>query len=210
MDTSEHWEHIYRKRRPEQQGWFSPIPQPSLDWITSVVQSRNTRVLDAGGGASTLVDHLLDAGFRHLTVLDISQAALEQSQLRLGSTAANVHWRCSNVLSADLAPESVDLWHDRAVFHFLHTDLDRATYKAQVLRTLSPDGVLIAGSFRPGAPPTCSGLPVRHHSAEEIAAFFGPELVLEEQMETTHVTPGDVVQDYIFVRLRRHGVGKDT
>lgn len=210
MNSASHWEHIYGKRPPEEQGWYAQTLQPSLDWIVQSATSTEARILDAGGGASTLIDHLLAAGFSRLTVLDISGAALHETRNRLGGAAAGVRWIKGDILTEDLAPNSMDVWHDRAVFHFLHDESERATYKSQVLATLSPDGFLIMGSFRPGAPQKCSGLPVRHHSAAELAAFFAPEMVLEEQMHTTHVTPGGVEQDYVFVRLRRQRTGNDT
>lgn len=210
MDTAGHWEHLYSKRPPEQQGWFTEIPQPSLDWIIAASPDRSARILDAGGGASTLVDHLLASRYDHLTVLDLSGEALAHSRKRLGTAAEAVEWLQGDILTAHLEPGSVDVWHDRAVFHFLHDDEDRVRYKAQALKAMGPDGALILGSFRHGAPPKCSGLLVRHHSSRELASFFGPEMMLEEELLTTHVTPGGIEQDYIFVRLRRQRTYSDT
>ena len=203
MERATHWESVYSKRAPSLQGWFAPVLQPSLDWITGSGLGPHDPILDAGGGASTLVDHLLDAGYTDVSVLDIAESALGQARERLGPDAGRIHWMVGDVLETSLEAGHLALWHDRAVFHFLHEEEERLRYRKQVEQALRPDGVLILGSFRPGAPPKCSGLPVRHHSGAELEAFFGGKFALETTLETTHVTPGGVEQDYVFVRMRR-------
>lgn len=205
MENAAHWESVYGKRPPEAQGWYTVRPYPSLDWIQAAGLTSEDPILDAGGGASTLVDHLLDDGFRRVEVLDLSQTALDLAQDRLGEWANRVSWTCGDVCQVPHAPGSIALWHDRAVFHFLHEEADRLAYRQRVLDAVRPDGIVILGTFRPGAPPKCSGLPVRHHTAEELAAFFSPDFSLEDKLETVHVTPGGVEQAYIFVRLRKGG-----
>ena len=205
MEKIAHWDSVYGKRTLEEQGWYTVRPYPSLDWIQEAGLIHKDPILDAGGGASTLVDHLLDGGFRHIEVLDLSQHALDLAQERLKDRANRVRWTCGDVCQAVRPTDSVALWHDRAVFHFLHDPADRQAYRQRVLDAVRPNGVLILGTFRPGAPPKCSGLPVRHHTADELATFFGPEFTLEERLESVHVTPGGVEQAYIFVRLRKSG-----
>ena len=205
MEKTAHWDSVYGKRTPEEQGWYAVRPYPSLDWILDAELPHEDAILDAGGGASTLVDHLLDAGFRHVEVLDLSQHALDLARERLKDRANHVTWTCGDVCQVPHAPGSIALWHDRAVFHFLRDHADRLAYRQGVLDAVRPNGVLILGTFRPGAPPKCSGLPVRHHTADELAAFFGPEFTLEERLESVHITPGGVEQAYIFVRLRKSG-----
>lgn len=206
MERAIHWESVYAKRPPAQQGWYAPILQPSLDWILGSGLSASDPILDAGGGASTLVDRLVAAGYSDVRVMDIATLALEQARTRLGADADRVTWTAGDILEAQFPSGSLALWHDRAVFHFLHDEDDRLLYRKHAVQAVRPGGVLIVGTFRPGAPPSCSGLPVRHHSAEELEAFFGPIFALEESLETIHQTPGGVKQDYVFVRMRRNPV----
>lgn len=207
MENAAHWESVYGKRPPEAQGWYTVRPYPSLDWIQAAGLRPEDTILDAGGGASTLVDHLLDSGFHGVEVLDLSREALDLARERLGERANRVRWTCGDVCRVPHDPGSIALWHDRAVFHFLHDPADREAYRQRVREAVRPDGMMVLGTFRPGAPPKCSGLPVRHHTASELAAFFAPDFGLEEALETVHVTPGGIEQAYIFVRLRRGGNG---
>ena len=203
MEHTAHWDTVHGKRSPHEQGWFTVRPYPSLDWILAAGLEPDARILDAGAGASLLVDHLLDAGHWNVEVLDISDAALSLVRNRLGERANRVTTTCGDVCKVTRPAGSVALWHDRAVFHFLHEPAEREAYRHRVREAVRPHGILILGTFRPGAPPKCSGLPVRHHTADELAAFFAPEFVLEETLETVHVTPGGVKQAYVFVRMRK-------
>lgn len=205
MEKTAHWDRVHGNRGPEEQGWFTVRPYPSLDWILSAGLHPDDCILDAGAGASLLVDHLLDAGFHHVELMDLSETALSLVRNRLGERANRVTATCGDVCQVTRPAGSVALWHDRAVFHFLHDPAEREAYRERVLETVRPHGILILGTFRPGAPPKCSGLPVKHHTATELAAFFAPEFELEETLETVHVTPGGIEQAYVFVRLRRGG-----
>jgi SAM-dependent methyltransferase len=202
MGNAAHWDAVYGKRTPEEQGWYTVRPYPSLDWILDAGLRPEDLVLDSGGGASTLVDHLLDQGLR-VAVTDLSAEALELAKRRLGERANRVSWTCGDICQVPHDPESIALWHDRAVFHFLHDAAEREAYRQRVHEAVRPNGVLIMGTFRPVAPPKCSGLPVRHHTVDELAAFFAPDFALEHSLETTHVTPGGVEQAYVFVHLRK-------
>lgn len=210
MSNAAHWESVYGKRDPTLQGWYTPCPQPSFEWIRSLGLGADKRILDVGGGASTLVDHLLSAGHERIAVLDLSGKALEQARERLGQQSVRVEWQQADILTAPIEASTVSVWHDRAVFHFLHDEAERQAYRAQAVRALQPGGWLILGSFRPGAPDTCSGLPVRKHTVEELSDFFGDGFRLERSAETTHVTPGGVEQAYVFLLLRRQREGSDT
>jgi len=210
MDPAAHWEHIYGKRPPTEQGWYTDVLRPSLEWILKAHPDRNARILDAGGGASTLVDHLIDEGCSGVQVLDISANALSLAQQRLGELASKATWIHGDVLTADTPLVPVDVWHDRAVFHFLHEEANRQAYRRRIMDHVAPEGILIMGTFRPDGPDKCSGLPVRRHSADELEAFFSPEFALEETLESMHVTPGGVEQAYVWVRMRRQRTGSDT
>lgn len=210
MEREAHWESIYGKRLPSEQGWYTPCPQPSFTWIRSLDLDPDDLILDIGGGASTLVDHLLESGHDEIAVLDLSIAALNQAQSRLGTHASRVQWLQGDMLAYPYEDRSVTIWHDRAAFHFLLKDADRARYRQRALRVVRPGGWVIIGSFRPGAPDACSGLPVRKHTADELATFFANGFELEHMEESVHVTPGGVEQAYVFLLLRRQRAGSET
>ena len=158
METKSHWEQVYRSKPVDSVSWYQPHAQRSLDLIRRVAGSRDARILDVGGGASTLADDLLDAGMTHVSVLDISGSALEAARQRLGPRASKVRWIEGDITSLELEPASVDVWHDRAVFHFLTDPKDRAAYVRQVRSAVRPGGHVIVEAFSPEGPPQCSGL----------------------------------------------------
>lgn len=203
MGYAEHWNTVHAKREPEAQGWYARVLQPSMDWIRQAGLDAGDPIMDAGGGSGRLADGLLDGGFTNVTVLDLSGNALRRAQERLGERAAEVLWLKQDVLHPLDAPSPFACWHDRAVFHFLQEDADRARYREQVERWVRPSGVFIIGSFRLEGPDSCSGLPVRRHSAEELISWFAPGFEPEEVLEPVHITPGGVEQAYVFVRFRR-------
>lgn len=209
MKIEAHWESIYGRRLPSEQGWYTPCLHPSMEWISSLPLDPDDLILDIGGGASTLVDHLLGNGHNEVAVLDLSITALNQAQSRLGPDASRAHWLQGDMLAYPIKGGSVAIWHDRAAFHFLHDEGDRSLYRRRVHGAVRPGGWLILGSFRRGAPDTCSGLPVRHHSADELVDFFSPGFDLVKEHESVHTTPGGVEQAYVFVCLQRHLDGRD-
>ena len=158
-------------------------------------------MLDVGGGASPLVEALLDLGYRP-GVLDLAEAALARSRARLGPRSAQVEWFHADVTQWD-PPHEWDLWHDRAVLHFLIDEADRRAYRATLLRALRTGGQAVIAEFGPEGPTRCSGLEVRRYSAEELDAFLGPELRLEEQATEDHRTPSGGVQSFLLGRFRR-------
>jgi len=194
MSPKEHWEQVYSSKPTEQLGWFAPHLQTSLSWITELGVSLDAPIIDVGGGASTLVDDLLDAGYRSITVLDVSRQALSLAKTRLANNADAVSWIVGDVTATDLPVAHFELWHDRAVFHFL-IEPEQQRKK--------PEGHLIIGTFAPEAPPKCSGLPVQRYSPERLESTLGDEFELQRQHNELHVTPGGVEQMYLYCQFRR-------
>ena len=157
-----------------------------------------------GGGESTLVDDLLAAGYRDVTVLDLSSTAIEATRRRLGDASAAVRWIAGDILDVALEPGRYDVWHDRAVFHFLTTDDQRRRYLAQVLTALRPGGFAIVGTFGPEGPERCSGLPVSRYAPPELHGAFGEPFELIESSVEVHVTPWGAPQQFVYCFCRRH------
>lgn len=205
MSRKEHWERVYRASPTDRLGWYEPHLQTSLAWIRELDLPLDARIIDIGGGASTLVDDLLDVGQRSITVLDISEHALSSVQARLGERARLVTWLQGDVTSIDLRGHYYDLWHDRAVFHFLTVPDQQRKYRDALMRALKPGGHLIIATFAPEAPPTCSGLPVQRYSPEELQTALGGEFESKRSHKETHVTPGGVEQAYLYCHFHRVG-----
>jgi ubiquinone/menaquinone biosynthesis C-methylase UbiE len=197
-EPKDHWDRIYSTKASTQLSWYQPHPGQSLEWITKTGVATTASVLDVGGGDSTLVDHLVARGYSGVTVLDLSAAALLRARERLGSRATAVTWREADVLTIDLPPASVDVWHDRAVFHFLTRQRDRAKYVEQVRRTVRPGGHVIVATFAEDGPPTCSGLPVERYSAKTLGEAFGDGFRLVTSVNETHLTPSGAEQRFVY------------
>jgi ubiquinone/menaquinone biosynthesis C-methylase UbiE len=168
MSAKQHWETIYRTKATTEVSWFQREAHVSLDLIRSVAPDLDSAILDVGGGASTLVDGLIERGYRSVTVLDIAPAALAAARERLGPAADGVRWIVADALTHPLPPGSVDVWHDRALFHFLTSADDRRTYVAQVQRAVRPNGHVIVATFAAEGPTRCSGLEVRRYGPTEL------------------------------------------
>ena len=202
MTYKTHWETVYTTKTPDQVGWYEPHLQTSLAMIAKAGVGRTASIIDVGGGASTLVDDLLNAGFKHLTVLDLASAALGRACSRLGERAALVRWLDGDVTRVDLPPGGYDVWHDRAVFHFLTEADDRRRYVTTLRRALKPGGHVVIATFAPEAPPKCSGLEVVRYSPERLHEALGNDLLLHEHHKELHLTPGGVEQRYLYCRLQ--------
>lgn len=198
VDRAAHWNTVYTTKRADEVSWFQPEATTSLALIRRVAPARAAAIVDVGGGASRLVDGLHDAGYRAITVLDVSGAALEVSRQRLGPRAADVTWIESDVLEATLGAQTVDVWHDRAVFHFLTDADDRARYVAQVDRALKPGGHVVIATFADDGPLRCSGLPVVRYTSEALQRVFGAAYRLESSLREAHVTPGGTTQAFVY------------
>lgn len=205
MDRKAHWEAVYTARQPSEVGWYQVVPTASLKLIEAAGVDRGAAVIDVGAGASTLVDELLARGYTRLTVLDISAAALAAAKNRLGSRAAAVNWVVADVTAFHPA-ERYDLWHDRAVFHFLTDAGDRRKYMQAVDWSLRPGGQLIISTFAKEGPEQCSGLDVVRYDAPGLALEVGAGYELVEWYEDIHVTPGGGEQKFLFCRfLKKQG-----
>ena len=198
MNQKDHWQQVYSTKLPEKLGWYKPHLQTSLSWIKELSLAAEAPIIDVGGGASTLVDDLLGAGCRSITVLDISETALCSVRERLGKKANMVTWLNGDITSVVLPSHHYELWHDRAVFHFL-TELDQQRkYRENLLKALKPHGHLIIGTFALEAPPKCSGLPVQRYNLEQLKDTLGAEFELVCHRKEEHVTPGGVEQMYLY------------
>jgi SAM-dependent methyltransferase len=197
MTALEHWEHIYRTKPADQVSWYAPHLHVSLDRIARIPLAPSAAILDVGGGPSTLVDDLLAAGFTNLTVLDLSSAALDRARARLGASSGIIRWLAADIAQADLEPASFDLWHDRAVFHFLTDASQRAAYTRRLVHALRPRGHAIISTFGPEGPTRCSGLDVVRYDAPALAAALSPRLRLLETVLTLHATPFGTTQQFL-------------
>jgi len=199
-----HWQHVWQAREAEKVSWYEPMPAVSLELIEAAELAPDTPLVDVGGGASTLVDHLLARGYRGITVLDIAASAFDAARRRLGERAAMVEWVVADVTRWD-PPRRFGLWHDRAVFHFLVEESERAAYRATMERALAPGGWAVIATFAPDAPPKCSGLPVMRHDPGALTRTFAPLLEPVAWRRHVHVTPSGVVQPFTYGLFRRVG-----
>ncbi|MBL7985992.1 MAG: class I SAM-dependent methyltransferase [Flavobacteriales bacterium] len=202
FDPKAHWETIYTKKGPQDVSWFQAMPKVSLDLFAEYRVPQNARIIDVGGGDSLLVDHLLDNGLRDVTVLDISGAALRKAKERLGERADQVQWIESNATSFDV-PAPFDVWHDRAVFHFLTSDIDVDLYIDRLAKLLKPGGLLILATFSENGPEKCSGIPVHRYSEAEMVARLQRVCDRIKCFTVDHVTPFDTVQNFLFCAFRK-------
>jgi SAM-dependent methyltransferase len=198
MDRKSHWEEIYRNKLPTQVSWYQPHALRSLDLIRRVSPPPDGAIIDVGGGASTLIDDLLDVGYHDLTVLDLSATALGKARARLGTRANTVRWVEADVLSASLPKTGYSVWHDRAAFHFLTAPADRARYVAQVRQAVRVGGWVLVATFADDGPTRCSGLEVARYSPQALYAEFGPPFQLLASEREEHVTPAGVRQAFVY------------
>lgn len=203
MNRKNHWEQVYSTKRTKKLGWYEPHLQTSLKWIKGLDIALDTPIIDVGGGASTLVDDLLNAGYRTITILDISEKALSSTKARLGKKAEQITWLEGDITAVGLPTHYYGLWHDRAVFHFLTLFKQRHKYRENLLKTLMPGGHLIIGTFAPEAPSMCSGLPVQRYSLELLENTLGEKFELQHHHKELHITPGGVEQMYLYCHFRR-------
>ncbi len=196
-----HWEKIYETKAPNEVSWYQPKPELSLQLILESNPSKSDKIIDIGGGDSFLVDHLLDLGFENITVLDISEAAIERAKLRLGDQASKVTWIVSDIV--DFTPsEKYAIWHDRAAFHFLTDDTDIEKYLKTGISALETYGSLVIGTFSLDGPLKCSGIEIKQYSENSMADRFSPYFERISAVATDHNTPFDTVQNFVFCRFK--------
>jgi 2-polyprenyl-3-methyl-5-hydroxy-6-metoxy-1,4-benzoquinol methylase len=198
MDARTHWEKIYTTKAPDQVSWYRPHLETSLALIKRAAKDRSASIIDVGGGESTLVDDLLDEGFQNVTVLDVSQQAIETNKTRLGERASSVHWLVADITQVELQPRFYEVWHDRAVFHFLTAKEHRAAYVRQVARSVKPGGHVIVSTFGPEGPTKCSGLDVVRYDADSLHDEFGTRFRLVESSKEVHETPFGATQQFLY------------
>lgn len=198
MQSKEHWERVYSTRPTDRVSWYQEHAGQSLRLIRDTGAPLSASIIDVGGGASTLVDDLLQCGYSTLTVLDLSAAALAAAKKRLGPLAKSVHWIEANVTDVSLPAGAYDVWHDRALFHFLTSPQDRRAYVEAVLRAVKPRGHVIVATFAEDGPIECSGLPVMRYSATDLHAEFGAPFTLVRHEHEEHRTPFGTLQKFVY------------
>ncbi len=198
MDRKQHWEQVYSTKASDSVSWFQKHADQSLRLIHNTKLGKNAAIIDVGGGASRLVDDLVAEGYTDLTVLDLSSAALAVAKQRLGKHAHAVHWMEGDITSAEFPIHRFDIWHDRAVFHFLTDPADRQAYVEQVMRTVRLNGHVIIATFAEDGPEKCSGLPVMRYCSETLHAEFGDAFLLVEHEKEAHHTPSGTVQQFVY------------
>ncbi|MHB8627612.1 MAG: class I SAM-dependent methyltransferase [Aggregatilineales bacterium] len=203
MSDKSHWEKIYTTKGIDQVCWFQTRPAESLDLIRRTGIAKTMHIIDVGAGASTLVDYLLDDHFEQITALDISPTALDTAKARLGLRAEQVTWVETDITQCALPVAHYDLWHDRAVFHFLMAAEDRRKYVEAVRRSLKPGGHIIIASFAPDGPAQCSGLDVMRYSPHSLHNEFGDDFEFLDSRRENHLTPFGTQQNFIYCYCRK-------
>ncbi len=202
MNKKSHWEAIYQNKSPSEVSWYQDTPTISLELISACALSNDVEIIDVGGGASTLSDCLLEKGYTHLTVLDLSENALKHSKQRLGEKATLIDWHVEDITEFS-APKRYDIWHDRAVFHFLTDANDRQKYKNVLNASLKKGGYVIIAAFAIGSATRCSGLEIVQYNAEKLQNELGNGFTLVEQRIENHATPSGNTQVfgyYLFLK----------
>lgn len=202
MNARSHWETVYGSKAPDAVSWYRPHLETSLALIERSAPDRSASIIDVGGGESTLVDDLLARGYRNVSVLDISQTALDVARLRLGPDAEQIHWLLADVTEATLLPHSYDVWHDRAVFHFLTEIEQRTAYVQRVVSAVKRGGYVIVSTFGPEGPRKCSGLDVVTYDAQSLHDQFGVRFRLIESSKELHRTPFGTMQQFLYCYCR--------
>jgi ubiquinone/menaquinone biosynthesis C-methylase UbiE len=201
-DRKNHWENIYQTKQLTEVSWFQPTPETSLNFFKELNIAKTAKIIDMGGGDSFLADHLLELGYSDITVLDISEKALERAQKRLGEKAGLIKWIVAD--AAHFQPtEQYDFWHDRAAFHFLTAQTDIDNYISTVQKSISPNGYLVMGTFSENGPKKCSGIEIKQYSEKSMSALFTEGFELINSFTTDHNTPFNTVQNFIFCCFKK-------
>ena len=207
MSSRSHWDAVYRTKPADQVSWYRPHLERSLAFIERVAPDRTAAIIDVGGGESTLVDDLVARGYADVTVLDIAPTAIAGAKVRLGAAAERVHWLAADITTAELPAARYDVWHDRAVFHFLTRHEDRAAYVRRALRAVRPHGYVVVATFGPEGPEKCSGLPVVRYDADRLHDEFGAAFRLVDSTVELHRTPAGATQQFTYCFCRVDGPG---
>ncbi|WP_346860553.1 class I SAM-dependent methyltransferase [uncultured Draconibacterium sp.] len=202
LDRKNHWEKIYQTKSATDVSWFQSRPSVSLEFIEEFAIPKSEKIIDVGGGDSLLVDYLLELGYQDITVLDISEMALEKAKLRLGEKAARVNWIVAD--AATFQPtEKYGFWHDRAAFHFLTNEDEIQNYIATIQQNLKPEGVLVIGTFSTNGPTSCSGIEIKQYSETSMSDRLKQFFKKIRCIITDHKTPSESIQQFIFCSFKR-------
>ncbi len=202
MSRKEHWESLYASKKSNKVSWYAPHLEDSLSLVREASR-QSSHIIDVGGGASTLVDDLLAEGYRYLTVLDISSTAIELTRARLGQRAVEVTFVVADVTNVALPPAGFELWHDRAVFHFLTEPQDRRAYIVTLTSALALGGHVVLATFAPHGPEKCSGLDVVRYDSAGLQRELGPAFALRTHFQSVHLTPAGREQAFTFASFER-------
>lgn len=202
FNKQKHWENIYQTKELKEVSWYQPTPKTSLDFIKELNVPTTARIIDIGGGDSFLVDYLLELGYQDVSVLDISETAIEKAKQRLGRKAKNVKWIVTDITTFK-PTEKHDLWHDRAAFHFLTSEQDISIYLNTAQQSIKPNGFLIVGAFSEEGPKKCSGIDIRQYSETSMTQCFENLFTKIKCNVVDHKTPFDTTQNFIFCSFKK-------
>ncbi len=202
FDRKAHWEKIYSTKQVNEVSWYQPTPETSLHFIQQFKLPFNAKIIDVGGGNSFFVDHLLERGYEDITVLDISEHALNSAKERLGEKAALVKWIVSDA-SKFIPNEKYDFWHDRAAFHFLTQESEIENYLNTAKKTINKDGVLVLATFSENGPKKCSGIEIKQYSEKAMNELLQDSFIPINSITIDHKTPFDTIQNFIFCCFRK-------
>jgi 2-polyprenyl-3-methyl-5-hydroxy-6-metoxy-1,4-benzoquinol methylase len=202
MSVKNHWDAIYKTKSADQLSWTQDVPQISLDFINSCHISKNSRIIDVGGGESKLVDFLLDAGYNDITVLDISEESVLHAKNRLGHKAAMVKWIIQDIVDFE-TDQPFDCWHDRAAFHFLTTTEQISKYALLAKKFIRSNGYLIVSTFSENGPEKCSGLTIKQYNQDDMSLAFSDGFKKIECLTLDHETPFNTSQNFIYCSFQR-------
>jgi 2-polyprenyl-3-methyl-5-hydroxy-6-metoxy-1,4-benzoquinol methylase len=201
-NRKQHWEQVYETKSFEQVSWFQDVPQTSIDFFKQASLPTDAHIIDAGGGESRFVDFLLQEGYTNITVLDISEKAIERKRTALGEQASTVKWIVSDI--ATFSPtEKYDFWHDRATFHFLTAGEEITRYVQTIKEAVNPNGYLLIGTFAKDGATKCSGLTITQYSEEELVGKFDSDFDKITCLPTEHATPFETIQRFVFCMFRK-------
>jgi len=202
FDRKKHWEEIYRTKKLSEVSWFQPTPETSLDFFKHFDLPIYAKIIDIGGGDSFLVNHLLAMGYQDITVLDISEAAIDRAKQRLGAKAESVKWMIADV-AAFSPTEKYDFWHDRAAFHFLTDEQEISNYLETAKKNINSNGILVIGTFSEQGPKKCSGIEIKQYSEITMTERMSPFFEKIKCLTVDHKTPFDTIQNFVFCSFRK-------
>ena len=202
FDRKNYWEQIYQTKKPDQVSWYQPTPVTSLSFFEQYNVPKEAKIIDIGGGDSFLVDHLLNRGYKDITVLDISESSLERAKSRLGDRSGLVKWIVEDAATFETT-ERYDFWHDRAAFHFLTKEDEIQNYINTVQQSINPSGILVLGTFSEQGPKKCSGIEIKQYSETSMTDRLKGSFEKIKCITVEHKTPFDTIQQFIFCSFRK-------